>query len=157
MSETKNQLEGFGCLIVLGIIGGGLYGAYAGLDSVGWLPHREDSIVTAQANWFVGESKECQSFPLDAQAARTMNKAAGYAISQISCDGGPEHSVKVTFYGRIEQPEYSWIQWRCTRNEDSFTCKQIGNSPRVTRGTDRTTGRPILSYDGGKTWQWADQ
>ena len=22
---------------------------------------------------------------------------------------------------------------------------------------DVKTGRPILSYDGGKTWEWADQ
>ena len=86
-----------------------------------------------------------------------MKKPTGYAISQVNCDGGPEHSVKITFFGRTEQPEYAWITWRCTRNEDSFTCKQTGASQPIVRSHDVKTGRPILSYDGGKTRQWADQ
>lgn len=80
-----------------------------------------------------------------------MSKPSGYAISQVNCDGGPEHSVKVTFFGRTEQSEYAWINWRCTRNEDSFTCKQIGNSQPIMTANDVKTGRPIVSYDGGKT------
>jgi hypothetical protein len=121
------------------------------------MEHREDSVITAQANWFVGESKECTSYPLDAKTAQIVNKPKGYAISQIKCDGGSEHSVKISFFGRTEQPEYDWITWRCTRNQDSFTCKQIANSAPHLTGTDVKTGRPIVSYDGGKTWQWADQ
>jgi len=131
---------GFGCLCVIVVIFGILYGAYTGLDSLGWVPHHENSVVTAQANWFVGESKDCLSYPLDAQTARTMNKAHGYAISQINCDGGPEHSVNVTFYGRIEQPEYSRIDWSCTRQEDSFTCKQTGNSLAALTNASRGIG-----------------
>ena len=149
-SNKKRSFEGLGFFVLAAI----LYGAYVVLDSLGWVPHRRDSVVTAEANWFVGESKDCMSNPLNALDASNMNKAKGYAISKISRDGGPEHSIQVMFYGRIEQPEYSWIRWRCTRNEDSFTCRQIGNSPAIMRGTDQATGRPIISYDGGKTWQW---
>jgi len=65
--------------------------------------------------------------------------------------------VKITFYGRVEQPEYEWVQWRCTRNEDSFTCRQTGNSEPTLTGKDNATGRPIVSHDRGKTWQWADK
>jgi hypothetical protein len=147
--NKKSEFEGFGCLVVIGVIGVILYAVFEELDSNAWVPHREDSIITAQANWFVGESKECMSYPVLLQK--------GNAISLISCDGGPEHSVKVTFYGRVKQPEYRWINWRCTRNEDSFTCKQTGNSPAIKRSTDQGTGKPIVSYDDGKTWQWADQ
>jgi len=155
-TETKKSKDsaGMGCLILLAIAGGIGYGIYAWLDSVGWMAHREDSVVTAESNWFVGESKNCTSYPLDEKTAREMSKSKGYAISKISCDAGPEHSVPVTFYGRIEQPEYTWITWRCTRNESSFTCKQTDNSPAIMTSSDVKTGKPIISYDGGKTWQW---
>jgi hypothetical protein len=156
-NATKGDAAGVGCLVVLGVIAAICYGGYTGIDSVGWIPHREDSVVTAEANWFVGESKDCMSYPLDDKTAQATGKTKGYAIAQVNCDGGPEHSVRVTFFGRTEQPEYGWISWRCTRNEDSFTCKQTGKSPAIMTGNDVKTGRPIVSYDGGKTWQWADQ
>jgi hypothetical protein len=154
---SSDAAKGFGCLVALGVLAAICYGIYTGIDSVGWMSHREDSVITAQANWFVGESKDCMSYPLDDKTAQAMGKTRGYAISKINCDGGPEHNVKVTFFGRTEQPEYSWINWRCTRNEDSFTCKQSGNSPAIMTGSDVKTGRPIISYDGGKTWQWVSQ
>jgi hypothetical protein len=146
-----------GVLIAFGIAAGLLYAAYGDLDSAGWLPHWEQSVITAQPNWLVGESKDCISSPLDGRSAHTLNRAKGYAISQISCDGGPEHSVGIQFFGRIEQPERTWVSWRCKRNEASFTCKQTGSSPPVMTGTNRRTGRPVVSYDDGKTWKWADQ
>jgi hypothetical protein len=156
-NKASDVAMGYGCLVLLGIIGAVCYWAYTGIDSIGWMGHREDSVITAQANWFVGESKDCMSYPLDDKTAQSIKKPTGYAISQISCDGGPEHNVKITFFGRTEQPEYAWVSWRCTRNEDSFTCKQTGASQPIMRSQDVKTGRPILSYDGGKTWQWADQ
>ena len=157
-APLSEQTEGsIGVLILIIVLVGVGVGGYTGLDSAGWIPHSEDTVITAQANWFVGESKNCMSAPLNAQAARTLNKAAGYAISQVSCDDGPEHNVKITFYGRVEQPEYEWVQWRCTRNEDSFTCRQTGNSEPTLTGKDNETGRPIVSHDRGKTWQWADK
>ena len=147
-------LIGVGAILVIGI------GGYAELDSAGWLAHHEHSVITAKENWFVGESKDCASYPLDAKTAQVINKPVGYAISRLDCDGGPEHNVPITFWGRTEQPEYQWITWRCTRNSDFFTCWQIGNlapTPRTLTGTDRATGRRVVSHDGGKTWQWADQ
>ena len=152
--KKSDSGKGFGCLVLLGIVAGICYWIYTGIDSVGWMSHREESVITAESNWFVGESKDCSSYPLDSKTAQGMGKPTGYAISKISCDGGPEHSVRVIFYGRTEQPEYTWITWRCTRNEGSFTCKQTANSPAVLTGKDNQTGRPIISYDGGKTWQW---
>jgi hypothetical protein len=121
-TETKksNDSAGIGCLIPLAIAGRIGYGMYAWLDSVGWMAHRQDSVITAESNWFVGESKNCTSYPLDQKTAREMSKSKEFAISKISCDGGPEHSVPVTFYGRTEQPEYTWIMWRCTRNGEFF-------------------------------------
>jgi hypothetical protein len=156
-SETKKSSDsatGVGCLILLAIVGGVAYGIYAWLDSAGWMSHTEESVITAESNWFVGESKDCTSYPLDEKTAREINKPTGYAVSKISCDGGPEHSVQITFYGRTEQPEYTWITWRCIRKEGSFTCKQTANSPPVMTSRDTRTGKPIISYDGGKTWQW---
>jgi hypothetical protein len=156
MARNSNS-EGIGCAVALVAIVGLGYACYAGMDSVGWYPHREDSVITARENWFVGESKDCISYPLDAKTARSSGRLKGYATAEIDCDGGPEHNVPITFWGRTEQPQYQWVTWRCTRNSDSFTCKQVGNSTPTLTGTDRATGRPVVSYDGGKTWQWANQ
>ena len=49
----KSDSEGLGCLILVAIVVAFLYYGYSGVDSVGWIPHREDSVITAQANWFV--------------------------------------------------------------------------------------------------------
>ena len=61
-------------MIIVALVSGIGYGTYQGLDSVGLVPHREDSIITAQANWFLGESKDCLSYPVDADTARTIKK-----------------------------------------------------------------------------------
>jgi hypothetical protein len=130
--NADNSGEGIGCLVLLAVLGYGCYWAYTEIDSVGWIRHNEESVITAQANWFVGESKDCVSYALDAKAAQALNKPTGYVLSKIDCDGGPEHNVPVTVFGRTEQPEHTWINWRCTRNESSFTCKQTeaGVSPQ---------------------------
>jgi hypothetical protein len=82
--SDKSSSEGLGCMILVGILVAIVYGGYSGIDSVGWIPHREDSVITAQANWFVGETKECYSYPLDAQAAKSMSKSVGNAIYKIN-------------------------------------------------------------------------
>ena len=106
------------------VIGGIIFALNGGLDSIGWVSHEENSTITAQANWLVGESKPCKSKPMDANI--------GYAMGYLECDDGPAHSVKITFYGRKDQPEYKEVFWVCTRNsflnDAAFTCKQTGGS-----------------------------
>jgi hypothetical protein len=152
--SSSDSGKGLGCLVLLGAAVGICYWIYTGIDSAGWMQHSEESTITAQGNWFVGESKDCISYPLGPKTAQEMGKPKGYAPSKISCDDGPEHSVQITFFGRTEQPESTWVTWRCTRHESSFTCKQTGSSQEIKTGTDAQTNRPIVSYDGGKTWQW---
>jgi hypothetical protein len=125
----KSDSEGVGCLILVAIVVAFFYYGYSGIDSVGWIPHREDSLITAQANWFVGETKECSSNPLPAQAAKVMGKVEGDAVYQIECDKGPEHKVNIEFYGKKVQPENALAFWNCTRKEDTFLCKQTGALP----------------------------
>jgi hypothetical protein len=137
--SSKSGQEGLGWFIALAFFAMIAYAIYQGLDSFAWVPHRVDTVVTAQANWFVGESKNCSSYPLDSQTARSLKEPKGYGVARIGCDDGPEHSVKVTFYGKLEQPEHRWLSWRCTRNQDSFTCKQTGDSAEIT--TDKVAGR----------------
>jgi hypothetical protein len=126
MSDTKGTAAGWGCLILLCIIGFAIYGGYEWLDSIGWLQHREITTISARSDWLVGESKECWSAPLNSDAGALLKKEIGYAISDVNCDDGPEHNMKVTFYGRKVQTEYKVVNWRCTRNEISFTCYQTG-------------------------------
>jgi hypothetical protein len=132
MSDAKETGTGCGCIFILMIIGAAIFAGYEGLDSIGWISHREETGITARSDWLVGESKECWSTPLNSDGAVLLKKKVGYAMSSVSCDDGQEHEMKVTFYGRRVQPEYKVVSWRCTRNEvsflndNSFTCYQTG-------------------------------
>lgn len=124
--------QALGLIILLCFAGYAIYGGYGWLDSMGWISHREDTVITAGSGWLAGESKECWSEPLNAEGAAQSGKAIGYAMSSVTCDDGPDHSMKVTFYGRKVQAEYKAVSWRCTRNEvsflndNSFSCYETG-------------------------------
>lgn len=104
-------------LVIIGLYGSGKIERW--IDSTGRIPHKSETIITAQANWFVGESKNCNSVPDKADA--------GYAFADLECDvNGPKHQVTAIFWGRRNQPEYDLVLWRCTRRETDFTCKEDG-------------------------------
>lgn len=126
-AKTEEGWKGWGCLFVIAVIAAIFWwAAHDQLDSHGWIPHNEETTITAQPSWFVGESKECVSYPPFNQAeAQPMGKPVGYAVGLIKCDDGPEHRVKIRFFGRIEQPEYQVVKWKCTREEDTFTCFEL--------------------------------
>lgn len=102
------------------------FGIYEWLDGQGYVPHTVEATIQAQQNWLVGESKDCASSTLDSNGAARQNKSVGYALAFVLCDGGPNHAMNITFYGREEQPEYEVVTWRCARQAGSFTCWQSG-------------------------------
>jgi hypothetical protein len=131
MSELTDEKVGCGCWIVILIIGIAIYVGYGFLDSTGWISHQEDTIITARSDWLVGESKVCRSITLNHAEAFRLSKETGYTMSYISCDDGPEHKMRVTFYG-LKLQGNRIINWRCTRgdtsflNNNAFTCYQTG-------------------------------
>jgi len=131
-SDPKKATTGLGWIVLLCIVGSAIYGGYEWLDSIGWISHREVTVISARSDWLVGESKECWSATQDRIIAALSGKEVGYAMSSVSCDDGQEHKMKVTFYGRKVQAEHAFVNWRCTRNEvsflndNSFTCYQTG-------------------------------
>jgi hypothetical protein len=132
MSELTDEKVGCGCWIFILIIGVVIYVGYGFLDSVGWISHQEETVISARSDWLPGESKECLSYTRKREWATFQDKEVGYAMPWVKCDDGPDHHMKVTFYGRKVQPEYQTISWRCSRNEvsflndNSFTCYQTG-------------------------------
>ena len=108
------------------------YGLYGWMDENGWISHNEETVISARSDWLVGESKECLSYARKRDWATFQDKEVGYAMSWVNCDDGPEHKMRVTFYGREVQTEYEVVSWRCVRNEvsffnnNSFTCYQAG-------------------------------
>jgi hypothetical protein len=125
--ENEGALGCLGLLVVITVIAAISWGAYEELDSAGWIPHNEETIITAQPSWLIGESKECLSYPPFNQAeAYPLGKPVGYAVARMKCDDGPEHQMKIRFFGRMEQPEYASVRWKCTRGEDGFTCYELG-------------------------------
>ena len=92
----------------------------------GYAQHSVETSISAQQNWFVGETKECSSFPLRDPEAYRLGEEPGYMTASVHCDDGPVHTVTVSFYGRLVQPEHKIAYWRCTRESQGFTCRQTG-------------------------------
>lgn len=147
MGKTKDAAKSFIYFAILYLVGFGIYQGYVCLDSLGWISHREETVITAQSDWLAGESKDCWSAPNDYYTALAKkyggvsidksgkvidDSMAGYVMSTVTCDHGPEHKMKVTFYGRKIQDDYKVVTWRCMKGEDSifgngmFTCYQTG-------------------------------
>lgn len=101
-------------------------------DNRGYIQHTVETTISARSDWLPGESKECLSYTRKREWATFQDKEVGYAMPWVKCDDGPDHHMKVSFYGRKVQPEFQTIGWRCTRNEvsflndNSFTCYQMG-------------------------------
>ena len=119
--DTRGAHFVFWWLILLAVA----FGAWNGMNSSGWIPHTQVTTITAKANWLDGELKRCVSYPMDARTASAADKSSGYAVSKLYCDGGTDHQISVTFWGRLAQPEYDVVDWRCKRNSDSFTCYEL--------------------------------
>ena len=117
--------------VIMAIIFAGI-SIYEELDSIGWVSHEEETLISARTDWLTGESKDCWSATLNSSGAEILGKDAGYALSSVSCDDGAQHQMKVTFYGRKIQTEYKVVNWRCTREQPSFSgdqsfvCRQTG-------------------------------
>ena len=99
---------------------------YDGIVPDGYAQHTVETSISVQQNWFVGETKECSSFPLPEIEASRLGKEWGYVAASINCDDGPMHTVTVNLYGRLNQPEDRIAYWRCTREPEGFACRQTG-------------------------------
>jgi hypothetical protein len=135
MEESKSGWSLGGCLtmIILYAIAAGVYQTWLWTDRAGYRRHTVDSVITVQSDWIPGETKLCASTPLTAKEGHESGKPPGYVFSMIACDNGPEHAVKVEFYGKEEQPDLRVAAyWSCIRNtistfnDQAFTCKQTG-------------------------------
>ena len=93
--------------MILCVLVAAIYAGYQWLESVGYISHSVETVVTAQGKWFVGETKVCTS----------AIKESPFAY--VSCDDGPEHKVKITFFGREKQGS-NFATWNCKRNDLSF-------------------------------------
>ena len=128
MANKSDTALGYGCMfVVFALIGGGMAG-YEWLDQHGLIKHTVQTNITAQTNWFVGELKACMTTTLP---HANGEKKFGHAFEYVSCDDGPPHFVSIEFWGRQEQPEYSSILWRCTRQESNFVCVEVSGIPKI--------------------------
>jgi hypothetical protein len=105
--------------------------SYQWLDEQGYIAHTVDSTIVMKDNWLNGESRDCTSEPLNFEAARYLSKPSNHSLSRITCDdGGSPHDIKIKFYGSEIQPDAKGVEWRCTRDDDGFTCKETGTVGR---------------------------
>lgn len=127
MAETKSdsKSEGGGCLAMLIFVGFLVFGGYNWLDGQGYISHSRETTITAEASWLVGESKTCYSTPIEPQLATSIKVNAWDVTHSIYCDKGPEHQIKVNFWGKTERADQRahWgVSWKCVKGSDSFTC-----------------------------------
>jgi hypothetical protein len=124
-----------GCLtmIILYALAAVVYQGWLWTDRAGLRSHTVDSVITVQGDWIPGETKLCASAPMTGEEGRQAGKPTGYVFGRISCDNGPDHNVKIEFYGKEAQPKLTAsAYWSCTRNsismfnDEAFTCKQTG-------------------------------
>ncbi len=130
---SKENIGDWGCLWAICVLALLIWGGDELWESsASWISHREETLITVNADWLVGESKDCWSIALDSQSAVRLGKETGYAMYSVNCGDGPQHSIKVNFYGREIQGEGRLIKWRCEReqpsfwNYNSFTCYETG-------------------------------
>jgi hypothetical protein len=124
-SEGRPGNDSFVVLIGLCCMGLILYGVYGWADSAGYVPHFIETSISAKQDWIVGESKDCTSNVLSPTMADSMKMKSSYVAASIECDDGPHHDMQTKIYGRLEQPDHRIVQWRCTRDSESFTCRQM--------------------------------
>ena len=142
----KPFMQTVGCTVLVALLAAALWTVfvfgprvYDLADSEGWIPHQEESWISADGTWLVGESKICTSSPYRSDPVldefdRKFNarptspepqRSVGYAFSNLTCDAGPKHRITITFWGRRDQPEYISVSWKCTRGASDFTCTEI--------------------------------
>jgi hypothetical protein len=98
-------------------------------DSVlpdGYSQHSVETWISVGDGWIGGETKACKSYPLIPPKATYSKKGRGYAVDSFYCDDGAMHMVKTNLYGHLYQPEHRIAYWQCTRESESFTCRQTG-------------------------------
>jgi hypothetical protein len=120
--------------VVLGLGGWGMVAGYRSVDRAGMVPHDADASISAAPDWFVGQTKACQSQPV------TDGPSRGYALSSLKCDDGPLRQIRIRFWGRRSQAEYGAVAWNCQREETRFVCSEIS-------GMSRPDPRPPLHFD----------
>jgi hypothetical protein len=120
-------------LLTIAVIGGWLalwcaiFWGFHALSFNGYFPHFVETEISVQPDWIIGETKNCKSYPHIPQSATYFKKGLGYAADSLYCDDKLSmHLVKVNLYGRLYQPEHNIAYWSCTRNSESFTCRQTG-------------------------------
>lgn len=103
----------------IGVVVVGASVAYRAADGAGVVQHNRQEVITASADWMPGETRTCTSFGHN-------------AFAFLNCGGGRPRLMAVRFFGREQQPEYSLVFWKCTRNDDSFTCREAAGEKAAT-------------------------
>jgi len=134
-------------LVILGLIV--LLGISADLaDQAGWIPHTLETPVWIGGDWLVTETRDC-AMQTTAPPVHGMTYSREYlrSLPRMFCDSTPDgmwnfyqslpetdrsgdqafkrqsHQMNVTYWGRLNRPEKFRLDWRCTRDTDSISCK----------------------------------
>lgn len=92
-----------------------VYAAWRSLDEKGYIPHSQETSITAESTWLVGENKTCISAPSGKNSDVTQ---------LVECDKGQQHRIAVTFWGKTEREDARgrFVMWKCVKKSDSFVC-----------------------------------
>lgn len=105
-----------------------------------WFRRKTRVETDMNLSWLPNEERTCLIYSDDTDKAQLVNCSTG---------GDKTHNIPVGFCGDVTEKV---SEWKCRRDGDEFVCGAIS---RTIWGTDKATGRRVVSHDGGKTWQWA--
>jgi hypothetical protein len=116
---------GLGILAVIGLIGFGM------LNDSSMIPHRANAYLYFAGDWLIGESKECrQGLPLIHLFCGKISDEEMSALFNANTkqwddwDDSRFHNVPVLFWGdpTVNDPNRSFLTWRCERRDSDFKC-----------------------------------
>ena len=115
-----------------------------------WIPHTRDTPIWIEGDWLVGEVRDCyMETTTPPVQGMTYSREYLQSLPRMFCDSASEgilnfyeslpesgrddafdqafkrqsHLMKVTYRGRLDRPEKFRLDWRCTRDTDSISCK----------------------------------
>lgn len=121
-SELKNAVQGFGCLIVIGLtIWFGWYG-WGSFKRLGWIPQARVIDVHMSGNWLTGEFRACQT---DGRADVLFCPKSGESQTAVAANGQALRSFSVSFHGKITERSEDLLTWNCKREAESINCRAV--------------------------------
>jgi hypothetical protein len=103
-SDLKETATGWGCLILLCLLGYAIYGGYEWLNSAGWIPHDHDTPIWIQGEWMLGEYRKCQMQTTTPPTRVVLSSAVRAELPRLFCSENWDRDGLTAFMNALPSP-----------------------------------------------------